>query len=598
MFSKKATVDPPFLTYVLTSTSFCVRPRTKSLLEVAGVDVGGRVDGGLLDSTGRNESVEDGDGTGLVVGTRGTSTTEGLLANDGTSALVVKVHHTRSVAEQVAGTDESVSVSREDGTGKSVLGGGVDELASLLELFVGVSVDGDDGTEDLVDHGNRLGVLGLDNGGLNVPTLRVVTLTTAKDLTAFLLGSLDETHDLLERVLGDDGTHEVLELLDRTNRDGSDLVKQLLLELTLPHGLGNIEARESRALLTLVLESGTDGLGDGSVNVGRLVNHVEILTTGLTDDTGVASVLVKVVTNLLPEVTEDVGRASEVKTGKLAVVDGSTDDLLSGTGNELDDTSGETSLEQDLVSDVVGVDRHGRRLPNNDVTSHSGSADKVTSGDGKEVKGRDSKHEALERTVLGSVPGVGRALRGLRRVELLDVLGAEAVEIAKLGSSVNLGLPDVLTLTKHGSSENLVAVLVGNEVSCLEEDGSTVVPGHVLPSGLGLEGALDGLLNKRLVSLVVVAEDVSVIGRVGLLGNLAGLDLVAIDDDGHLERTSGDHLVDGLLELDTVITLGLVVAHRLILDGWQREEAELRRLRNASHFDICVGGSGKIGRGR
>lgn len=81
------------------------------LLEVGGVDVGGRVDGGLLDGAGRNESVEDGDGTSLVVGTRSTSTTEGLLTDDGTSALVVVVHHARSVAEQVAGLDKSVSVS-------------------------------------------------------------------------------------------------------------------------------------------------------------------------------------------------------------------------------------------------------------------------------------------------------------------------------------------------------------------------------------------------------------------------------------------------------------------------------------------------------
>ncbi len=65
------------------------------------------------------------------------------------------------------------------------------------------------------------------------------------------------------------------------------------------------------------------------------------------------------------------------------------------------------------------------------------------------------------------------------------------------------------------------------------------------------------------------------VGRVRLLGDLASLDLLAVDDDGDLERTSGDHLVDGLLELDAVFALGLIVAHRLVLDGWQREEAEL-----------------------
>ncbi|KAI3479488.1 hypothetical protein L1887_58446 [Cichorium endivia] len=460
------------------SAATCVCRPSAHLLEVAGVDVGGGVDGGLLDGARRDKAVEDGDGAGLVVGARGAGTAEGLLADDGAGALVVVVHHARGVAQQVACADERVAVGREDGAGEGVLGGGVDELARLLKLLVGVGVDGDDGAEDLVDHGDRLGVLGLDHGGLDVPSLGVVALATAEHLAALLLGGLDEAHDLLKRVLGDDGAHEVLELVHGADRDLGDLVEQLLLELALPHGLGHVQARERRALLALVLEGGADGLGDGGVDVGRLVDHVEVLAAGLADEARVAAVLVEVVADLLPELAEDVGGAGEVEAGELAVVDGGADDLLGGAGDELDDAVRETGLAEDLVGDVVRVDRHGRGLPDDDVADHGGRADEVTGGDGEEVEGRDGEHKALERAVLGAVPGVGRALGRLGRVQLLDVLCAEAEEVADLCGGVDLGLPHVLALAEHGSGEHLVSVLGRDEVGCLEEDGGAVVPGH------------------------------------------------------------------------------------------------------------------------
>jgi hypothetical protein len=44
----------------------------------------------------------------------------------------------------------------------------------------------------------------------------------------------------------------------------------------------------------------------------------------------------------------------------------------------LDDRWGKTSLEEDLVDEVVGVGSHGRRLPDTDVSDQSGNDDKVS----------------------------------------------------------------------------------------------------------------------------------------------------------------------------------------------------------------------------
>lgn len=79
------------------------------------------------------------------------------------------------MSEEVGSLEESVSVGGEDATSQSVSSGRVDELASLFVLIVLVNEDSQNGTEDLVDHGDRLGILGEDDGRLDVETGRVVS---------------------------------------------------------------------------------------------------------------------------------------------------------------------------------------------------------------------------------------------------------------------------------------------------------------------------------------------------------------------------------------------------------------------------------------
>lgn len=326
----------------------------------------------FLDGPGTDEAVKDSHRAGLVVGARGASTAERLLADNSARALVVDVEHTAAVAQQVASGHDGVAIGGEDGSGESVLGGSIDDLAGLLEFFVRVDENGEDRTEDLVDHGDRLGVLGLNDGGADVETLGVITRASGEDLAAFLLGGADETHDLVVRVTSDHRTHEVREFLDGSDSDALDVSKQLLLEPALPHRCGHIKAGERRALLTLVFESAADGLNDGMVRVSRFVHKVEILAARLSDNAGVTAVLVEVVGNLFPQLTEDKGRTGEVQASELAVVDSRTDDRFGRAWQELNDSSGEAGLLENLGDDVVGVDCHGRWLPDDDVADHCG----------------------------------------------------------------------------------------------------------------------------------------------------------------------------------------------------------------------------------
>lgn len=441
------TGTPPFLFF----PTVLARKESRNL-SVVGVLVVGDADEVLLGGAHGHPSGEEARCEGLVVGAGCTGTREGLLSDDGTCALGVDVPHTRCVAEVGVSGSDGRAVLGEDGTGEGVLGSRVDLLTDLwpeVGLRVVVDVDGQDWTEDLVDHGHRARSVGLDDGWLDEETDRVVTLASSQDLSTLLLGGVDEAHDLLVRVLGNDGSHEVLELLDWALADRVDRLDELVLESVIPQRSGNVHSREGRALLSLVLEGSADRLEDGLLEVGRRVDEVEVLSTSLTDDSGVAGVVVNVVDDLLPQGSEDEGATSEVESSELSVLNAGLDNLDGRSRDELDDTGRDTGLGQDLVNDVVGVGSHGRRLPDNNVSDEGWGTTQVTSNGG-EVEGADSQDETLERPVLEPVPNTLGVVLGLLVVEVRDNGHAESEEVADFGSGVDLSLPDVLSLTDHG----------------------------------------------------------------------------------------------------------------------------------------------------
>lgn len=82
---------------------------------------------------------------------------------------------------------------------------------------------------------------------------------------------------------------------------------------------------------------------------------MEVLSTGLTDQAGVALVRLDVRSDVLPQFFEHKCAPGEVERRKVGVGDDLCADLCGWAGDELDDTRWYTSLFEDLVNDVVGV---------------------------------------------------------------------------------------------------------------------------------------------------------------------------------------------------------------------------------------------------
>lgn len=483
----------------------------------------------LLDGADVDEAQQQVLASSLVVGTRGTSTTEGLLANNGTSRLAVDVKVTSGVAELLLSEADRLAVGSEHGTSQAVLGRGIDELAGLGEGVGGgvvVDVGGQDGAEELVGQVRVVGVGGLVDCGVDEVALGgIVGAADDKLEVLVVLGGVNGARELLEGRLVDHGAHEVGVLPGNALLDGLGVVDELLLELG-PDRLGHVQARGGTALLALVLESTTDGLDSGVVEVGRLVDQVEVLAASLTNDArvGLVAALSNTLTNGSVQLAEDLSATGVVEGSELLVGEDGLGDLDGVTGDELDDVLGQTGLEEDLVHEVGRGDTVVTGLPQDDVTQQSRGTSQVTT-DGGEVKGADGVDETLESAVLGTVPDTGGVVDGLTGVQGLGVVDTKAEEVCKLGSGVNLGLPGVLALAQHGGGHDLIAVLVGDEVGSLEEDSSAVGKGESLPGGLGSEGSLDGLVDVFVCGSMVVCHGGGVIGGVELLGDGRGTDL-------------------------------------------------------------------------
>lgn len=135
-----------------------------------------------------------------------------------------------------------------------------------------------------------------------------------------------------------------------------------------------------------------------------------------------------------------------------------------------------------------------------------------------------------------------------------------------LCSSINLGLPSILALSKDGGGEELVPVLSADKIRGLEEDGGAVVPGHAFPLRLRSKRTVYGLHDGGFVGFVVRAQMTRMVVRHGLFRQRPCLDLIrvqdeesrilrvlagkttdldAIHDAGHLERQLLFHLCNG-----------------------------------------------------
>lgn len=108
---------------------------------------------------------------------------------------------------------------------------------------------------------------------------------------------------------------------------------------------------------TLVLECASYALHNRVLQLRRLMNDMEVLSTSLTNKTWVALVYVDVSGDVLPEFLEDECAAGKVEGGEAGVGDDLRADLFRRAGDELDNTRWHAGLLEDLVDDVVGVGR-------------------------------------------------------------------------------------------------------------------------------------------------------------------------------------------------------------------------------------------------
>lgn len=91
-----------------------------------------------------------------------------------------------------------------------------------------------------------------------------------------------------------------------------------------------------------------------------------------------------------------------------------------------------------------------------------------------------------------SLPHAWAVVFRLLGIQLFSILHREPQKVTQLSRGINLRLPSILPLAQHRGSQQLVAVLSTHEVRGLEEDGSAVCKGHLLPCLLRGEGSING----------------------------------------------------------------------------------------------------------
>ena len=123
----------------------------------------------------------------------------------------------------------------------------------------------------------------------------------------------------------------------------------------------------------------------------------------------------------------------------------------------------------------------------------------------------------------------------LSAVDLLHIVRIETAEVDEFASRIDFSLVAGLALVEHRSCVHFVAVSLRNELASLHENGSSLVPVHVLPLSFCFKSAFDGLLDFLFAAQVAYAENVFVIVRSDDFHRFAGFDLFAADDERDLD---------------------------------------------------------------
>ncbi len=211
-----------------------------------------------------------------------------------------------------------------------------------------------------------------------------------------------------------------------------------------------------------------------------------------------------------------------------------TSDTMPGVaGDEVDDPRRQARRFQQPLHVVRARDGAGGRLPQHHV-AHQGGGGGEVAADGGEVEGCHRVDEAFERSVVHLVPHAVVGDR-LLLVQLLRVEGVVAPEVDQLTGGIDLGLERGLGLAQHGGRVQGGPPGGGEQLRRAQEHGGAVLPGPARPLPLrGLRG-LDRQHHLLRARLVPVGQDVAVIVGHHGRGLVAGADVFASDDQGHVQ---------------------------------------------------------------
>lgn len=326
-----------------------------------------------------------------------------------------------------------------------------------------------------------------EDGGLDEVTLVTMAVATHVAGSTLLLALGNVVHDTVKLDLGDLGAL-VGGLVERiTDLGGSRELLEAGKELVVD-ALLDVDTRTSAAALTVVEEDTLVGPLDGLVEVGIVKDDVGRLATELEGD-----LLEVALGSGLHDHTTDGSAAGEGNLADLGVAGEGITSNGTVASDDVDNTWGEASLDDEL-GDLEGRERgHLRGLDDNGVTRAEGGAELPAKHHEREVPGDDGTADTD-----GLVTGVRELALSLNdlAVELVSPARKVAEGLGDLGSVKVARESDTLAVVEGLDLGELLNVGL-DQVGELVHADSTVTRAGLTPGTLavGLLGGVDGLVD-------------------------------------------------------------------------------------------------------